>query len=141
MPYSFIHLSHLSLYRQLIRPLRILIHNSQKKEFPLGNKPEECDWWVGVTPQRIAEYVANGADVNARDGLGRTPAHHAAPYTDIEFCKALVAAGADLTLLCRRGDSPADLAYLFNDAEVFQFLVDNGAVTDEDLMIEKDLTL
>ena len=51
-----------------------------------------------------------GADVNARDHNGYTPAHHAASRGDNEMIRYLVAKGADVTLVARNGQTTVDLA-------------------------------
>jgi ankyrin repeat protein len=47
----------------------------------------------------IARFAAAGADVNVRDGAGRTPAHVAAFASNDDALRALAAAGADLNAL------------------------------------------
>jgi hypothetical protein len=51
-----------------------------------------------------------GADVNARDHNGYTPAHHAASRGDNEMILYLVEQGADVTLVARNGQTTVDLA-------------------------------
>jgi len=51
-----------------------------------------------------------GADVNARDFQGFTPAHHAAARGDNEVIQYLVDHGADVTLVARTGQTTVDMA-------------------------------
>ena len=51
-----------------------------------------------------------GADVNARDHDGYTPAHHAAARGDNEMILYLVEQGADVTLVARSGQTTVDMA-------------------------------
>ncbi len=52
----------------------------------------------------------HGADVNARDHNGYSPLHHAAARGDVEMIEYLVAHGADVTAVSRRGQTTADMA-------------------------------
>ena len=58
------------------------------------------------------EYLVEeqGADVNARDLDGYTPAHHAAARGDNEVLRFLIEKGADVTLLARSGQTTVDMA-------------------------------
>jgi len=51
-----------------------------------------------------------GADVNARDHEGYSPLHHAAARGDDEMIRYLVAQGADVTVVSRRGQTVTDMA-------------------------------
>jgi ankyrin repeat protein len=51
-----------------------------------------------------------GADVNARDQNGYTALHHAASRGDIDVLRYLVEKGADVTVVSRKGQTPADMA-------------------------------
>ncbi len=51
-----------------------------------------------------------GADVNARDFEGYTPAHHAAARGDNELIRYLASKGADITLVARSGQTTVDMA-------------------------------
>ena len=50
-----------------------------------------------------------GADVNASDSWGYRPLHYAAVRGDNEMVRYLVSKGADVTLLSRLGQTPADM--------------------------------
>ena len=60
-----------------------------------------------------------GADLNARDDLGRTPLM---TCFDPDYLKALVAAGADLTLRNRQGRTAAEAAAELGIANIAQLL-------------------
>jgi ankyrin repeat protein len=52
----------------------------------------------------------HGADVNARDHNGYSPAHPAAARGDVDMIRYLVEHGADVTYVSRRGQTTADMA-------------------------------
>lgn len=64
------------------------------------------DAWL-TTVQYLVEL---GADVNARDHNGYNAVHHAAARGDNELIHYLVAQGADVTVVSRRGQTTADMA-------------------------------
>ena len=65
------------------------------------------DGWLPAMKFLVEEL---GADVNARDHNGYTPAHHAASRGDNEMILYLVEQGADVTLVARNGQTTVDLA-------------------------------
>ncbi len=65
------------------------------------------DGWLPAMKFLVEEL---GADVNARDHNGYTPAHHAASRGDNEMILYLVERGADVTLVARNGQTTVDLA-------------------------------
>ena len=65
------------------------------------------DGWLPTVKFLVEEL---GADVNARDHQGYTPVHHAASRGDNQLIEYLVAQGADVTGVSRRGHTTADLA-------------------------------
>ena len=65
------------------------------------------DGWLHAMKFLVEEL---GADVNARDHNGYTPAHHAASRGDNEMILYLVERGADVTLVARNGQTTVDLA-------------------------------
>jgi ankyrin repeat protein len=65
------------------------------------------DAWLPVLKYLVEEL---GADVNARDANGFAPLHWAASRGDNEMIHYLVAQGADVTAVSRRGNTTADMA-------------------------------
>jgi len=51
-----------------------------------------------------------GADVNARDGNGYTPLHHAASRGDNTVIQYLLEKGADVMVVSRKGETTVDMA-------------------------------
>lgn len=58
----------------------------------------------------VQYLVGLGADVNTRDHNGYNAVHHAAARGDDELIHYLVAEGADVTVVSRRGQTTADMA-------------------------------
>ncbi len=65
------------------------------------------DGWLPAVRYLVEEH---GADVNMRDHNGFNPIHHAAARGDNELIEYLVAEGADVTAVGRRGQTTADMA-------------------------------
>ncbi len=65
------------------------------------------DGWLPAVRYLVEEL---GADVNARDHQGYGALHHAAARGDNELIRYLVARGADVTIVSRRGQTTADMA-------------------------------
>lgn len=55
--------------------------------------------------------IAYSAEVNIRNVFGNTPLHEAVKAGHFEAVKALVACGADVTMLDRYGRDPEDVAW------------------------------
>ena len=65
------------------------------------------DGWMPAVRFLVEEL---GADVNARDHNGYTPAHHAAARGDNEMILYFVERGADVTAVARSGQTTVDMA-------------------------------
>ncbi|MEM7415220.1 MAG: ankyrin repeat domain-containing protein [Gemmatimonadota bacterium] len=65
------------------------------------------DGWLRAVTYLVEEL---GADVNARDHNGYTALHHAAARGDDELIHYLVAQGADVMVVSRRGQTTVDMA-------------------------------
>jgi ankyrin repeat protein len=71
-----------------------------------GHRIHPAGWMRGV--RYLVEEL--GADVNARDHEGNTPAHYAAARGDNEMLLYLVSRGADVSAVNRRGQTTVDAA-------------------------------
>jgi ankyrin repeat protein len=70
----------------------------------------------------VKQHIAARSDLNSRDQVGLTAAHHAAMRGDLSMIQALAAAGADLSVPNAIGKSPLDLARHYGRTTVAQFL-------------------
>jgi ankyrin repeat protein len=75
----------------------------------------------------ITQLVKQGADVNARDGYGRTALHVAAYASQPGAMRALVAAGADPNALERDRYDIVTIAAVANDLAALQVALELGA--------------
>jgi len=74
----------------------------------------------------IAQLVAEGANVDARDSRGRTPAHVAAFASEDEALRALANAGADMNALEYRAYDVVTIAAVADDLELMSLAIDLG---------------
>ena len=76
---------------------------------------------------RVAALAAQGADLNARDGHGRTPLHVATFAQQRAAIRALAKAGAQLDLLENDRYDAITIASVANDEETLRLLLSLGA--------------
>ena len=77
---------------------------------------------VGV----IRKLAADGADLDARDGSGRTPAHIAAFASNSSALRALAEAGADMNALENQRYDIVTIAAVANDPELMSLAIELG---------------
>ena len=75
--------------------------------FAANSHSHAPDSWLPAVKYLVEEH---GADVNARDLNGYAPLHHAAARGDDELIEYLVAQGADVMVVSRRGETTVDMA-------------------------------
>lgn len=76
---------------------------------------------------KVDELIAEGQDVNARDGEGWTPIYYAIRNNHPEVVEALITAGADLNVRDMHGQPPLSLAVVYCDAGTAEDLIKAGA--------------
>jgi len=74
----------------------------------------------------IKQLVAEGANVDARDSRGRTPAHVAAFASEDAALRALADAGADMNALEHRAYDVVTIAAVANDPELMSLAIELG---------------
>lgn len=79
--------------------------------------------------------IANGASVHVVDGSGETPLHKASVKGNLEIVSLLVANGAKVDAKAKDGCTPLYLSACSKHETVSQFLLDCGAVIEEDIAI------
>ncbi|GIV16927.1 MAG: hypothetical protein KatS3mg022_2362 [Armatimonadota bacterium] len=89
---------------------------------------------TGETPLTLARHplmiktlLAAGADVNARDGIGRSALFLAVERGDMSVVKVLVEHGADVNQATDSGVTPLMIASRDGRLDIVQLLVDHGA--------------
>lgn len=78
----------------------------------------------------VQQLVANGADVNAVDGSGRTPAHIAAFASNGDVLRTLASAGADMNALEFELYDVVTIAAVANDPAMVALAIELGNRAD-----------
>jgi ankyrin repeat protein len=81
---------------------------------------------VGGSAVEVEHLVREGANINARDGFGRTPLIVAAHRCDITVAKALIALGAGINALDHQSYDAMTVAAVNNDVEMLELLIASG---------------
>lgn len=76
--------------------------------------------------EEVRRLAAAGADVNARDAHGRTPAHVAAFASHDAVLRALAEAGADMNALDSQAYDVVTIAAVADDPELMSLAIDLG---------------
>ena len=76
--------------------------------------------------QRVKDFLANGADVNAKRGDFTAPLHLAAQGGHKEIAELLIAAGADVNAKNKYGTTPLHYAAEEGHKEIAELLIANG---------------
>ena len=77
--------------------------------------------------EAVKQAITDGADVNSKDGVGRTPFFIAVEYGKKEAADFLIAKGADVNVRYRFELSPLDLAVKKGRKEFVELLISKGA--------------
>eukprot|EP00656_Telonema_subtile_P001202 TRINITY_DN1055_c0_g1_i6.p1 TRINITY_DN1055_c0_g1~~TRINITY_DN1055_c0_g1_i6.p1 ORF type:complete len:163 (+),score=51.72 TRINITY_DN1055_c0_g1_i6:81-569(+) len=93
--------------------------------------PEEVDLFAAVVAGRLHEVHSVCSTlperVHQRDYFNHSPLHLAAHYGDLEIAELLLASGADVTVRCKDGSTPLDMARKAQHTDVVQALQRGGA--------------
>ncbi len=75
----------------------------------------------------VSRYLAQGANVNARDSVGQTPLYYAAEFGHTEAARVLISKGADVNARVGKGTT-VDMAIAWRATpEIINLLLDKGA--------------
>jgi ankyrin repeat protein len=97
-----------------------------RERTPLYCVANECASDTG--PEVVRELVRTGADVDARSGVTRATALHAAARRGhLKVAQALLDAGATVNVQDRKGHTPLQRAINCRKAEVSHLLTEHGA--------------
>jgi len=84
---------------------------------------------VGGSAAEIGRLVRDGADINARDGFGRTPLMVAAYRRDVAVARALIELGANVNALEHQSYDVITIAAVQNDLEMLNLAIASGGNT------------
>ena len=77
-------------------------------------------------PKSALWLIANGADINAKDNIGRTPLYWAAEGNTTEIAALLLKNGANVNVKDTEGITPLHLSASTNTIEIAALLLENG---------------
>ncbi len=78
--------------------------------------------------EAVKQHIEAGTDINMKDAMsGSTPLITAASFGKIDISKALIDAGADLSVKNNDGSNALHVAAFFCRVEIVQMLIDAGA--------------
>ena len=81
---------------------------------------------IGGSVAGVERLVRDGADIDARDGFGRTPLMVAAFRRDLAVARALVELGANVNALEHQSYDAITIAAVQNDTDMLQLLLSAG---------------
>ena len=77
--------------------------------------------------EAVKQFIADGADVNAKAGDATTPLHFAAVLGHTEIAELLIAKDADVNAKADKETTPLHLASEYDQKEVAELLISKGA--------------
>jgi ankyrin repeat protein len=86
--------------------------------------------------EAVKQFLADGADVNAKADDEWTPLHNAAGWGHKEVVELLIAEGADVNVKDGDGETPLDWANRYNHPETADLLRKHGGKTAKELKAE-----
>jgi uncharacterized protein len=103
----------------------LITHGAHVHRFshnPQRNQPLHACIALGRNPETLRILIAQGADVNMEQAGGYTPLHQAAAAGLEDIVRILMEAGANPSLACHQGKTPADYARERNHDAVAKLL-------------------
>jgi len=76
---------------------------------------------------KVLELIEMGADIGAREELGRTPLHYACAYSETEIALILIEKGADIGARDNVGRTPLHSACYNGKTKTALMLIEKGA--------------
>ena len=104
-------------------------------ESPTAKAPDISIWDAARTGniEAIKQFIADGADVNAKASDASTPLHLAALKGQKEIAELLIAEGANVNAKGTGGRTPLNTAIIFGRKEIEDLLRKHGGKTKKEL--------
>ena len=114
-----------------LTPRRVMPHHAPKLKLIATPEWELYQAVRANDPRRVADALAHGADVNARDPDGRMPLYRAVfTWNDPAIAEMLLDRGADPRMRGNDGGTPLHLAAVFGGQAHMRVLLAHGAEID-----------
>jgi len=127
-------MKHFQIVKNMLRTVLLAGALAQGASAQVGPTPAEAAKYQGLHAAahkgdvaQITKLAAAKADLNARDGNGRTPLHVATFAKQREAVRALVKAGADINLLENDRYDGVTIASVADDEDTLRVLLSLGA--------------
>ena len=113
----------------LLDPTLVNSHdNEDGATIPGGTPMDTAVFWR--KPDMIALLLADKADINGKDKIGRRPLHIAVRYDDMDTLRLLLADGADVNAPAENGRTPLREALADDYMDLAKILLDHHAQSD-----------
>ncbi|GAB4289945.1 MAG: hypothetical protein Kow0068_15440 [Marinilabiliales bacterium] len=99
--------------------------------FSIADSDEDKDKMITYAAKgdlgKVAKYIKNGVDVNAKNRARWTALAYASKYGHFDIVKYLVEHGADVNLTVNVGSTPLQIALNYKHYDIAKYLLKNGA--------------
>jgi ankyrin repeat protein len=107
--------------------VKLLIEKGANLDVKINNDPILI-WSIKNNKTDITiALLKKGGDVNAKDNVGWTPLHYAAPHSHVAIVKLLIEKGADINAKDNAGWTPLHAAAKNGKTEAVKLLIEKGA--------------